>query len=302
MGLIVSDLREEAFDSTPSLDAIGGVPHIAVMRGDDGRRAVYFSRILPKDKDFKRLHVPSYPLDDSMLDKDLGKQLFSLGQEARLEMGGDIKILLDVSCISRPAIGQLFAGLQAMATIRPIDLCLTYSLAAYAPSPSVWAAPNRTIRPVHPAFSGWSAEGASAPVDVVVGLGYEKGKALGAVEYLEPRNRWVYVPQSPESRYLDEVKKHNKHLIESRKGSVAYYNVLSPLDTYYSLRSLVEGIGRDARPVLLPFGPKIFFAINLLVAMTNEEASVWHVSGESDEYGFRNPSRFSTSLRCRISA
>jgi hypothetical protein len=36
------------------------------------------------------------------------------------------------------------------------------------------------------------------------------------------------------------------------------------------------------RPVLLPFGPRIFFAISLLVAMTVEEAAVWHVDGDDD--------------------
>lgn len=100
---------------------------------------------------------------------------------------------------------------------------------------------------------------------------------------------------------MTEVKRHNKNLIDNSKDRAAYYQVLSPVDAYYSLRSLVEGIARGARPVLLPFGPKLFFAVNLLVAMTVEEAAVWHVSGESDEYSERSPSRHSAILSCLIS-
>jgi hypothetical protein len=212
-----------------------------------------------------------------------------------------LKILIDVSCMSRPLIAEVFAGLVIIAQTRDIQLQVAYSLATYAPSPLVWAVPNRTICPVHPAFSGWTSEGASAPLDVVVGLGYERGKALGAVEYLEPRHRWICVPQSPELAYLAEVKQHNKNLIDNSKGRVVYYQVLSPVDTYFSLRSLVEGIARGARPVLLPFGPKLFFAVSLLVAMTVEEVAVWHVSGESNDYSERSPSRHSVILSCLIS-
>ena len=60
------------------------------------------------------------------------------------------------------------------------------------------------------------------------------------------------------------------------------YEVLQPRETYFSLLSLVIGLLSNARPVLLPFGPKIFFAVSLLVAMSVEEVAVWHVDGDND--------------------
>ena len=40
--------------------------------------------------------------------------------------------------------------------------------------------------------------------------------------------------------------------------------------------------------------------MNLLVVLTVEEAAVWHVRGESDDYSERGPSRYCAILGSRI--
>lgn len=306
MGITISSFAQVVLETIPTLENLGGAPDIAVLSSGVKRRHTYFSRTFEKEPSVVRVICATKQSSGDSTSAvplpargTLMQQLLAVAKDIK-KANEPLKIMVDVSCISRPSIAEVFAGLIVIAQTRDIQLHVAYSLAVYGPSPLVWAAPNRTICPVHPAFSGWTSEGASAPLDVVVGLGYERGKALGAVEYLEPRNRWICVPQSPEAAYLAEVKRHNKNLIDNSKDRAAYYQVLSPVDTYFSLRSLVEGIARSARPVLLPFGPKLFFAVNLLVAMTVEEAAVWHVSGESDEYSERSPSRHSTILSCLI--
>ncbi|WP_029527814.1 hypothetical protein [Polaromonas glacialis] len=307
MGVAISALNQVVLDTTPTLENVGGVPDIAILSSGVKRRHTYFSRTFEKIPGIVRITcatqhpaVGSFSTAPMSNKSTLMQQLLAAAKDVR-GANKPLKIMIDVSCLPRPFIAEVFACLTIIAQTRDVELHVAYSLATYGPSPLVWAVPNRTICPVHPTFSGWTSEGASAPLDIVVGLGYERGKALGAVEYLEPRHRWICVPQSPEAAYLAEVRRHNKNLIDNSKERVAYYQVLSPVDTYFSLRSLVEGIARGARPVLLPFGPKLFFAVNLLVAMTVEEAAVWHVTGESDEYSERSPSRHSTILSCLIS-
>ncbi len=308
MGIVISALKQTVLDSTPKLEDLGGAPDIAVLSAGTKPRHTYFSRSFKDFPDVARvasswrpsLDKSSARTEASSAPENISRLLVEYAKNA-IDHGRPIRILVDVSCLSRLEIAQAFSALILISQAREIELIVTYSLATYAPSPTVWAIPNGTICPVHPAFSGWTAEGASAPLDIVVGLGYERGKAVGAVEYLEPRNRWVFVPESPETSYLDEVKRHNKNLMDNRKGRVAHYQVLDPLDCYFSLRSLTEGVARSARPVLLPFGPKIFFAVSLLVAMTIEEAAVWHVSGENDDYSERSPSRHSVILSCILS-
>lgn len=192
-----------------------------------------------------------------------------------------VSIFVDVSCLSRTHMGGLFSAIKDAAQTVTVRLSVGYCLARYSPPPDSRNPANRKVSPVHPTFSGWTA-GPHRPVDVVVSLGYEKGKALGAVEYLEPNRRWIFVPNSPETKFLKTVKAHNRELTSGGGGVQIDYEVLRPRETYFSLLSLVVGLLSEARPVLLPFGPRIFFAISLLVAMTVEEAAVWHVDGDDD--------------------
>ena len=198
-------------------------------------------------------------------------------------------LFVDVSCLSRPVLAEIFAAIKSFAEKHPLVVKLGYSLAPYKKSSAYWADENRCIRPVHRNFSGWSTFGAHAPLDIIVGLGYEKGKALGAVEYLEPRNQWIFVPHSPEIKYLIEVREHNNNLILENSDHVIDYQVLNPVDTFYSLRSLVFGLRQSTRQILLPFGPKIFFAVSLLLALVTDELAIWHVTGETLEHTARRP-------------
>jgi hypothetical protein len=201
---------------------------------------------------------------------------------ASKKSGTELHVFVDVSCMSRVFMGQIFATIKHEALESPIRLTVGYCLASYMPPSEVRFPLIRRVAPVHTTFSGWGAS-AALPIDAIVSLGYEKGKAIGAVEYLEPRNRWIFVPHSPEERFLQQVKKQNAFLI--KEETTIDYEVLRPADTYHQLLSLVVGLVQESRPVLLPFGPRIFFAISLLVAMRIEKASVWHVDVENESSG-----------------
>lgn len=207
--------------------------------------------------------------------------ILNLGTSAVAQAKNQIGVFVDVSCLSRTNMGGIFSAIKELAQTVTVRLSLGYCLARYSPPPDTGNPANRKVSPVHPTFSGWTA-GPYRPVDVVVSLGYEKGKALGAVEYLEPARRWIFVPHSPETKFLRTVEAHNRELTSGEGRVQIDYEVLRPRDTYFSLLSLVVGLLSEARPVLLPFGPRIFFAISLLVAMTVEEAAVWHVDGDDD--------------------
>ncbi|WP_440964770.1 hypothetical protein ACL58G_01450 [Massilia sp. GER05] len=209
------------------------------------------------------------------------------------------RVFVDVSSLSRVNLAKVFACLKVICVEHTVHLSIGYSLARYVRPPDQPFPSIRRLAPVHREFSGWGAL-PSLPVDVIVSLGYEKGKAIGAVEYLEPRNRWVFVPNSPEHRFLHQVKNHNKQLINAGE-SVIDYEVLEPVDTYYRLMSLVVGLSPSARPILLPFGPKLFFAIALLVSMRFEKAAVWYVDSDDDSIGLTSsPSGHGVIFSCRL--
>lgn len=225
----------------------------------------------------------------------------TLAAEAEKRDDKSFSVFVDVSCLSRTSMGGIFSAIKEATQYATVQFSVGYCLARYSPPPDNRNPSNRKVSPVHPTFSGWTT-GPYRPVDVVVALGYEKGKALGAVEYLEPNRRWIFIPNSPEKKFLRAVTAHNRELTSGDVGVQIDYEVLRPRETYFSLLSLVVGLSSEARPVLLPFGPRIFFAISLLVAMAVEEAAVWHVDGDDDHSAdAQQPSTHSAIMSCLIS-
>lgn len=194
----------------------------------------------------------------------------------------DRHIFVDVSAFPRSALAVIFDSLR-----RYLDECGTPVRVTIGYCPAVYADPNKgplpsnnRVAPVHHSFAGWTTD-PTLPVELIVGLGYEKGKALGAVEYIQPSHWRLFVPNSEEERFLFQVQKQNAELIDNTLADSRFdYDVLDPIGQLSMLSSMLSEITKFSRPVLLPFGPKIFFAICLLAAMRSPSVAVWHVSGE----------------------
>jgi hypothetical protein len=187
--------------------------------------------------------------------------------------------VIDISCMSREVMARLFTWLLYMRPRAELNLYVCYSLAEFSPPPAT-VSPNEYIAPVASQFAGWPA--ASQPTSLVVGLGYEPHKAEGAAEFLDASEQWLFIPNSPIEQFRVEVEKNNEGLVERarRSNRLVEYQVDDPSATYGQLEFLVSDLSRRSNPVLLPFGPKLFFAIGLLQCHEHSQAGVWAVSGE----------------------
>lgn len=195
----------------------------------------------------------------------------------KIDGDNSINICIDISLVSRKDLAKIISFFINKSEIITIKLSILYSLAEYAP-PSEEFFPNERVESVGALFSGWCSR-PGLPVKAIVGLGYEKNKALGAIEYLECSNSLLLLPNSSEMKYKDDILSTNSTLLSfTSDDEKVDYDVQSPTDTIYLLDSLISGYKTDAKLVLLPFGPKIFYACALIVAVANPEVSVWHVS------------------------
>ncbi|VVE28351.1 hypothetical protein [Pandoraea soli] len=205
--------------------------------------------------------------------------------EATLEAGlssfekRHLDAVIDISSMSREVMARLFTWLLCMLPDVELNLYVCYSLAEFSVPPDT-VSPNEYIAPVGSQFAGWPA--ASQPTSVVVGLGYEPHKAEGAVEFLDASEQWLFIPNSPIEQFRVEVEKNNEGLVERarRSNRLVEYQVDDPSATYGQLEFLVSDLSRRSNPVLLPFGPKLFFALALLQCHEHSQAGVWAVSGE----------------------
>lgn len=199
-------------------------------------------------------------------------------------------IVVDISSMSRRLMADLFEVIFDVGSAQDLSVGVIYSLAKFAPPSAVLPA-NGDICPVSQRFTGWSSN-TELPTSLVVGLGYEQSKAEGACEFFDPNEVWVFSPRSPITEYDLEVDRNNEHLIERADSQLncARYPVDDPARTFGHLLRTSLSLMSRSNPVLLPFGPKIFFVVCLFVAMLIDEVGVWIVTGDMSTESRSEPS------------
>jgi hypothetical protein len=189
-----------------------------------------------------------------------------------------LRLGIDISSMSRFRIAALVATLSELDTVKPVDVDFFYAPSQFV-APLKEEGPIIICEPVLDKFAGWSLE-PEQPTVAVFGLGYEYDKALGALEYIEPGSVWAFMPYGEDPRYEAGVTIANEAFRESVPPSQVFeYNVDQPLDCYRNLESLLHGKLKTSKPILIPFGPKIFALNCLLVAcLYYPSVAVWRVS------------------------
>lgn len=213
-----------------------------------------------------------------------------------------LTLFIDSSCLPRKSIANIFKiiGESIIYNGCHIELFISYTVSKFKKPENQDNTINKSFAPIVPFFAGWSAN-PELPVEVIVSLGYEEAKAAGAVEYLEPATKWVFVPNSPITNFLTEVEKHNKNLLDNSIKERINYQVLDPIETYHKLSSLILSSLPFSKIVILPFGPKIFFPISLLIALQLREIAIWHVDTDSDDAGMSiDASEHSVIFSCKM--
>jgi hypothetical protein len=193
-----------------------------------------------------------------------------------------LNVAIDISSMSRPMLAQIIFALVCL-ELPPTTVEFLYCPAKFSAPPES-PLPLERSEPVTPEYAGWSVR-PDLPTSAVIGLGYEYGRALGALEFLEPSVTWAFVPHGEDRRYDRACEIANAdfwNLIP--KERIHEYRVDNPFDTFVHIESLIYGLKANTRPTIMPFGPKLFALVSLLVAETHRpDVVVWRVSGEQAE-------------------
>lgn len=190
------------------------------------------------------------------------------------------KILIDISSFSRLRIAKLVWAMYSFSKINStqLEIDIAYSVARYT-APSSDFPPITNVGPITIPLAGWPSD-PSKPISCLIGLGYDEGRAIGAAEYLEAAQLWLFRPIGFDKRFLASLNKANETLIEKTGASrVIDYRLDDPVSAYMQIHSLLWGLKSETRPLMLPFGPKIFTAITCAAAINFfPDISVWRVS------------------------
>lgn len=187
------------------------------------------------------------------------------------------RILIDISSCSRSVMAKLLLSIAETLPARAEVTC-AYALSAFDTPPD-GELPSHISEPVVGDLSGWSDD-LSKPPCAVIGLGFEPGRALGCMDYLEIPEVRLFMPFGVDPRFEQAVHNANAVLITEAGGqSVLPYEVLDPAATYEKMESLVYGLMPRFRPVIIPLGPKIFAALAMVLAVRMlPQICVWRTS------------------------
>lgn len=213
-----------------------------------------------------------------------------------------LRVCCDISSMSRYRIAVLVDSLRCLKSQNAVCADFVYASATFTAAPQLLFA-NSHVGPVLPSFAGWTAE-PELPVSAIVGLGYEPDKALGAVEHLQASEVWTFEPVSMVTEFTGALYDANRTLL----GFVPQthrlqYRLERPYTLFQTLHALIGSCLRSSNPVILPFGPKLFSLISLLVASSYTDAAVWRVSASVHEVPIDRPaSGFITGLAAEFLA
>jgi len=190
------------------------------------------------------------------------------------------RLLIDISSMSRPMIATIVLALSRACEKSPIDVVFVYCPAIFT-TPSELRQPVTVSEPVIPELAGWSIEPERSAA-AIAGLGFEFDQALGAIEFLEPAVAWTFIPFGEDSRYDAAAENANQELLATVSPErIIRYDVNDPYQCFLQLEALTYGLIDSMRPIIIPFGPKIFSLLSFLVAMIHSpNVTVWRVSGE----------------------
>ena len=194
------------------------------------------------------------------------------------------RLAIDISSFSRDRLGALIVSAVDWlggAAAGSREVALVYSPGKF--SQALYLAAQADLissAELLPGFEGDFVE-PDSPLTVILGLGYEPGRALGVIELLEPQRIVAFVPRGDEREFDRRVEKANRALLDPGSGVARYsYDVSRPDLLFEEMSRLVSSIGLRGRCVLVPLGPKLFAAVACLVGLLAQpRPPVWRVSG-----------------------
>jgi phage tail protein X len=185
-----------------------------------------------------------------------------------------IRVAVDVSSMSRHRMAAVVEHLMTRPLESRLEVDFLYAPAEFDEPSEEEEPPVLDVAPVSGFFAGWWSA-LDLPLRVIIGVGYEFERASSAINALEPLETQVYVPEGKDDRYMAEVIKANKGLMETEGVMPETISYRVP-DPFSCLRRLESSLGRlksERRVALVPLGPKIFSICAMLIAGLYPESS-----------------------------
>lgn len=204
--------------------------------------------------------------------------------EAFLAVSGheEPHLLVDISCMTRAWYGALVRTLMRWDGHNHLHVTFSYTYGAYRKPPAKRPL-NEIVVPVR-GFTGFALP--DAPSVLLMGLGFEPGRAMGAFTEIDPTStRCFYAHPGVDPRFRDDVVRANRDLANHVPSQEwVAYPLFDAFLSFHLLNAACNALSRRGQVILTNNGPKLFGLLCFLAAARHRSASVWRISsGASGE-------------------
>lgn len=196
--------------------------------------------------------------------------------------GEEVNCIVDITVMTRHRLAEVICML-INSLGKGSTITISYSLSCYVEPPK-GLQPSSKVCEISSELTGKIGD-LCLPTSLILGIGYEEGKALGVVNYLDSEYVFYFIPRGSDERFDEEVMEKNKNLlIDAHIKSLNFYEVNNPVTCYRRLKELICSLQTNTRPLLMPLGPKIFAALSTVLGKElYPNLPVWRVSSEHQE-------------------
>ncbi|MDC6362558.1 MULTISPECIES: hypothetical protein [Flavobacteriaceae] len=201
----------------------------------------------------------------------------------------ELNVFVDYSCMTKvwySTIINYFSFKHSV--LESLQISFGYTPAKYSKPKEPM--PNQYMGPI-PGVYRISAS--NKPIVLVIGLGYEKYRAKGLVEHIDPEKTFVFYSKPAfDEKYVTDIEQNNSDLLVNLDSQNIHCHPVNDLiSTESQLTSLYHALRDDYKIILAPQGPKPFALLCILLAHRYPDIDIWRVSaGGSRKVYDREPS------------
>lgn len=193
----------------------------------------------------------------------------------------ELEILVDFSSMSTLMYASILRYFNECNKYKEVNIYFTYTQALFTKPDK-----KKSLKFNNPINILNNIELTDKKIALIIGLGYDKDKALGLYEYFQNdlEDMFVFLTSSNEFSY--DVKDNNKELLNvMNKNNIIYYELSNISYLTSSLNSLVTFLSNmNFRIVIVPTGPKVFSLISLIISIYNSNISVYRASTDDSDF------------------
>lgn len=187
-----------------------------------------------------------------------------------------LKVCFDVSSVNRVMLVETLTQLAR--------LCRSSDQIDVVYSPAVFQEPDwqfpqiERLGPINYTFSSIEAD-PNKPLCLLFGAGFEAGVSMGLIHQLEPRISYCFWGSGVDARFDRAVRRANFDFnFGGFNTKPIAYNINDPKGAFLQLESILYGLVRTFRVIIIPLGPKLFTFLATLQGMAYlGEVALWRV-------------------------